>query len=297
MGQATSRALAEITDAAALTDDDVAGLRRAVYQDGEVGADEIRAILHLHRDGATRSPAAAWADFFVEAVADYYALQREAPIDAPSYAPDYTRAAATALRALSPIPAHKIAPAPASYQPAPLSASDTAALILAFRAESGVILDPLERRALARLFDRVVELSEPLKRFALDAVYATVRDDGRIDADEVRLLRRVLYGPAGEEGLAISRQEAELLFAIAGETREADNACEWREFFVKAVTSYLLFAGATPEIVDGGEAAWLVAKLGRPEAMAPLRRALISYVAREAQQLDPRLKPYLDELS
>ena len=223
MGQATCDALTAIADGDSITDDVVAGLRQAVYADGEIDAGEARRLLQLHATAPVST--AAWADFFVEAVADYFVLQREAPLQAAEIAPNYLQAAATALKAATFQTGELIGGEEAlNHSVQALTADDADALIMAFKAEGRLALDATERRLLARLFDRCVELPEALRRFAVDAVYATVMDNERVEADEAALLRRILWGPAGDEGIAICRREAEVLFAIANKTSRAENA-------------------------------------------------------------------------
>lgn len=300
MPHAVAAALGDLTTINALSETDVHALRRAVYSDGRVDAGEARQLLHLHREGAGRTANGAWADFFVEAIADYYALDRENPGWGQEIKPDYAQAARNVVGALA--GAMGRAPDASSRRfdwdewDSALSQDDAEALVTAFRAEAGDVLDPLERRVLARLCDRVVEMPASLKRFALDAVYATAVADGRVDDEEVRLLRQVLWGPAGDDGLSVSRAEAELLFAVKRAARDGQNAPGWRDVFVKGVANYLGFGGVSPDHVDAAEAAWLVIKLGPPAQIDDLDRALIGFVAHEFGITDPRLTPYADAL-
>lgn len=76
---------------------------------------------------------------------------------------------------------------------------------------------------------------------------------GRITAADVDLLRRILWGAGSEGLLAVSREEAEALFAIADATTGADNVPEFDDLFARAVGNYLM--GATGRSVPQREVA------------------------------------------
>ncbi len=295
MGQSVQDVLASFSDPYAVGVDQIAALRRAIYADGAVNAQEARALLHLHRANAGLASVPSWSDLMVTALADYYGVQRETPDWGADYRPDY--AGAVGRLATTMLPIEKTSGCGRTFAWSDVDASlpeeDAQALILAFQAESGRVLDVVERRVLARIFDRPVDLPVSLRAFALDAVFATVSADGEIDEEEIMLLRRVLYGPAGDSGIAITRAEAEVVFALHLSLDAEASPHAWRDLFVKAVTSYVLFGGATPGVIDAAEASWLVVKLGDPDALDPLKQALVNYLAHEATGLDPRILRYV----
>jgi hypothetical protein len=65
---------------------------------------------------------------------------------------------------------------------------------------------------------------------------------GVVGKPEVGLLRRILYAAAGDGGIGISREEAEVLFEINERTVEEMNDPSWNELFVKAVANFVLCA-------------------------------------------------------
>lgn len=293
MGDMMQALLAKLDETAELSPDSVVGLRRAMYEDGRISADEARKLLIMHRQGQGQGE--GWEDFFVEALADYFALQREAPETDVSFQADYVQSLKNVARAASPFPWHKTAAreeAWTSGEKRAVGEAEVAALIEAFEAEGGLVLDALERRVLMRLFDRAVDYPERLRRFALEAVYETVRADNRVDADEVELLRRVLYGPAGDQGIVVSRDEAELLLAMRAVTHGADNAGSWPEFFAKAVGCHVLLGGSAIDEVDPNETAWLIERLGDRKDLDVAGKRLLSHLAREASRVAPEFESY-----
>ncbi|HEX7761975.1 MAG TPA: hypothetical protein VF459_20875 [Caulobacteraceae bacterium] len=96
--------------------------------------------------------------------------------------------------------------------------------------------------------------------FALNEVKAAVLVEGRVGADEVALLRHLLYAAAGDGNVAITRAEAETLFDINDACRGADNDPTWTDLFAKALAaSVMTVSGFQPAARDGeaGAEAWL----------------------------------------
>lgn len=81
MGDWVLRALAAVEAASQeqgnLSGNGVDSLRAAIMRDGRVDAGEALRLLSLHRSNAPVVREAGWADLFVEALADHFALSRE----------------------------------------------------------------------------------------------------------------------------------------------------------------------------------------------------------------------------
>ncbi|MGD2131149.1 MAG: hypothetical protein PVI23_00040 [Maricaulaceae bacterium] len=295
MGDMMKAVFDKLDELAEVNPDTLIALRRAMYEDGRIDANEARKLLIMHREGRGKGAGEGWADFLVEALADHFALQREAPSFDTTFKADYVQSLKNVARAASPFSWCKTVERDETWAAGEMRAvgsAEVAALIEAFEQEGGLVLDPVERRVLMRLFDRAVSYPKALTRFALEAVYETVRADGLVDGDEVELLRRVLYGPAGDEGIVISRDEAELLLAMRTITCDADNAETWPELFAKAVGCHVLMGGAAIDEVDQGESQWLIERLGDPKTLDVAGRRLLSHLAREARQVAPEFENY-----
>lgn len=76
--------------------------------------------------------------------------------------------------------------------------------------------------------------------------------DGLIDAAEVVAIKEAIY----EDG-KIDKEEADFLFSLNNAVSGKQNAKEWRELFVDAITSYLLDDELSPDEIDEGEAEYL----------------------------------------
>lgn len=195
----------------AISSADLARFQRIFYEDGVVSSDEADILFSLN--GSCRSVPAGWHDFFVEAVTDYLVFQ-----------------------------AH-----PQGYL-----TSDNAHWLF----------DRFERFALANTkaaIDLTVSVLEKarwapvtLSVYALEIVKSAVLTGagplrangdapaGSITVGEVDLLRRILYAFGGEGHVAVTRAEADVLFAIDDAVEASAPNPAWTDLFVKALANVMM---------------------------------------------------------
>jgi hypothetical protein len=247
-----------------LSAQDVLKLRRAIYQNGTIDRSKAAFLFHLNRRAWNSD--AAWAEFYVEALTDYFYWREGSD----------SRLTGEAER-----------------------------MLMEWIGPADRIDDGTELRLLLNLMFRTNGCSEQFRGYVLGAVRHSVlhsshalyghleRTPGVIDAADVEVIRRLIYGMGSQSGIAISCVEAEFLFELNKATAGAPNAPAWRDLFVKAVTMYLLFAGDSPDRVDEAEAHWLIAQIGG--APHDNERALLAYLKREGS-LHPLLAPLCQRL-
>ena len=197
-----------------VTDEDVVALRRAMYgNDHIIDRDEAEALFRLNdaADGACH----AWPDFFCEALVDFCVRQSE----------------------------------PHGYV-----SDDMAQWLIARVSASGRVKTATEMEALVKVMEAAREVPAALEEFAIGQVRQAVLhgsgvtrsgetlEPGKIGRGEVELLRRILFAAGGDNGLAISRREAELLFDINDAVADKAQDPAWADLFVKANASYLMAA-------------------------------------------------------
>lgn len=194
---------------------DVQAIRRTIYSDdGRISRSEAEALFTVDRGRKAHNQ--DWSALFVDALADY-ALNQQPP---SGYVSEENARwiEAQILRRKEP-------------------ATDTDVAML------------------AKIIETAREVPPSFSAFALRVVkeaviYGDTPDDqgrpmdaGRVDEAEIDLLRRVLWGAGAEGQLAVSRDEAETLFAIADATAGAENAPAFEDLFARAVGNFLI--GAT----------------------------------------------------
>ncbi len=246
--------------------EDVLRLRRAIYREGGIDREKAAALFRLNRDHQGHDP--AWAEFYVEALTDFF-YWREGS--------DSTLTA------------------------------EAEQMLMEWIGPAETIDDATELRLLLNLMFRTNGCSEDFRGYVLNAVRHSVlhssqalyghaaRVPGAIDAADVEIIRKLVYGLGGERGMAISASEAEFLFELNRATAGAANVPAWRDLFVKAITMHLLFAGTSPDRVDEQEAHWLIKQVGTGATDHANERALLAYLKQEAG-LHPLLTPLCQHL-
>jgi len=221
----------KIAASGSVTPEDIRALRGDIFEDGIVSRTEAEALFAIERARTTHND--AWSELFVEALSDY-ALHQEQPRDYLS--------------------------------------EDTANWIMGqikLRKQPSMDADVA---LVAELIEKSREVPPAFSAFALrltkDAVvYGDGADErgrmhksGIVDAADIALLKRILWGAGSEGQLAVSREEAEALFAIADATTGAENDAEFDDLFAKAVGNYLI--GATGRAVPTRQEAFEWSKRG-----------------------------------
>lgn len=211
MSSLNSSGLEDIVARRAITDFDVARLRRAFYKDGVITPDEAEQLFEANDACSVKD--ASWADFFVEALTDYLVNQA----------------------------------VPEGYVTA-----ENADWLMDRIAKDGAIQTKTELELLVDVLDRARWSPVRLVRYALDQVKRAVLEDtgplrtgsglqkGVIDETEVELLRRILYAFGGDGNIAITRDEAEILFDINDATVDQDPNPAWTDLFTKAIANVLM---------------------------------------------------------
>jgi len=183
--------------------DDVVFLRKRVFADGVVSRAELAALFAL----AEKAPQGdkAWVDYFAEAAADFFLREEE----------------------------------PAGYL-----TEEEFEHLEAFITRDGKKASSIELGLLVALMEKATSTPQAMAEFTADQFRRLIRDRskgvpriGRTDAD---LLRRYLYAAAGDGSIAITKDEAELLFDLHEMTYAADNDPAWADLFIKAIAAHLM---------------------------------------------------------
>ena len=183
-----------------ITPEDVLAVRRAAWPDGRVSDAEAGTVFALNR--LVREPSPEWRDFFIEALTDYVVNQK----------------------------------APRGYVD-----DANAQWLIAEVDRDGEPVSRLEVELVVKVIERALNCPASLRNWALARIEeAVVRGSKRVDAEECRLLRRLVFAPGGEGALVVGADEAEVLWRLKDACLAADNAPEWKTLFVQAVGNHLM---------------------------------------------------------
>jgi len=203
-----------------VTSADVLALRREGWGDGIITREEAEALFALNRALDTRDE--AFCDFFVEAIGEFVLNGSE---------------------------------------PKRQCDAQEAEWLIAQVDHDGALESMVELETLVRIVERAENMPDTLKAYILAQIEREVlsgtgpaRCGGELATNHVTLaeaniLRRVVFAPGGCGPAAVSRHEAEMLFRLKDETEAENNAPEWDELFLDAVTNYLKgFAFQNPQL-------------------------------------------------
>ena len=112
--------------------------------------------------------------------------------------------------------------------------------------------------------------------------------DGIIDAGEVKELEEVLYADG-----VIDKDEADFLFELNNAVSGKENAPEWKDFFVKAITSFVLDDDQSNGEVDEDEAKYLYKQIKGDGQIDDIEKALLENIKAKSKNFPSPLAELL----
>lgn len=182
--------------------DDVLFLRKNVFADGVVSRAEIGALFALAEKAPRGDP--QWADYFVEAAADFFLREEEPHGYLTGEEFDFLEALVT---------------------------------------RDGKMASSIELSLLVALMEKATATPPAMSEFIADQfrrLIAEREETPRIVRADSELLRRYFYAGGGAGSIAVIKEEVEFLFDIHEMTAGADNDPSWADLFIKAVAAHLM---------------------------------------------------------
>lgn len=118
----------------------------------------------------------------------------------------------------------------------------------------------------------------------LTELKASLLADGVIDAAEAKKLETLLFADG-----RIDKEEAEFLFVLSDAVSGKENAAEWDDLFVKAISAYLLEDETSPGEIDAAEVEWLYNKVKGDGCVDALERKLLLHLQAKAVHFPEKL--------
>ena len=122
----------------------------------------------------------------------------------------------------------------------------------------------------------------------LDELKKDLLSDGIIDVEEVETIKHKIY----EDG-KIDREEANFLFELKDAVTGKDNAPEWKELFIDAITAYVLEDEMSPDVIDEDEADYLYEQINGNGQIDDTERALLENIKAKAKNFPEKLASLL----
>lgn len=122
----------------------------------------------------------------------------------------------------------------------------------------------------------------------LDELKKELLADGIIDADEVKELEAVLYADG-----VVDKEEADFLFELNNAVSGKENAPEWKDFFVKAITSFVLDDEQSNGEVDDDEAKYLYDQIKGDGQIDDIEKTLLENIKAKSKNFPALLAELL----
>lgn len=112
--------------------------------------------------------------------------------------------------------------------------------------------------------------------------------DGVIDAEEVKILESVIF----EDGV-VDKEEADFIFELNNAVSGKENAPEWKDFFVRAITSFVLDDDQSNGEVDDDEAKYLYDQIKSDGQIDDVEKALLENIKAKSKNFPALLAELL----
>ena len=276
-----------------IDDEEVNKLRERLFADGKIDQDEADFLFEINEAVSGKSNDSSWKAFFVEAISDYLLNDEKSPgvidedegkwleakINNDGKLDTVERALVASLRrksksmpkSLGAVLSRVASRFDLKKDEVPAAEAATAeAALAATKAKANRFNLGKETNDTATTSDKV-----DLQRLKKDLLA-----DGKIDADEVKKLRKVLYADG-----KIDQEEADFLFELNDAVSGKKNDPSWNQFFVQAISDYLLNDEKSPGVIDEEEGRWLIEKIGVDGQVDGVEKQLLDNLNKNSKKM------------
>jgi len=228
---------------------EVKGIRKRIFADGVVDREEAEFLFSVNDLVSGKKNDPGWKALFIEAITKHV-------LDDPS-------------------------------SPGEVDEDESEFLITKIEGDGRV--DDVELALLVNIIASAKATTERFREFVLASMKTAILADGVIDAQEVKMIRTVIYGTGSGAGQGVDRMEADFLFALNDAVSGKSNDPSWKNLFVEAISRHVLSDDASPGEVDGDEADYLMSKIQADGRIDDVEQALLENIKRKAKRISPRL--------
>ncbi|MCL0036240.1 hypothetical protein M1O47_04120 [Dehalococcoidia bacterium] len=230
---------------------DVTKIRERIYEDDIIDREEADFLFKLNDGASGKENDPSWKGLFVEALTDHV-LKDEV-------SPDI------------------------------LDEDEAKYLIEKIEADEKV--DDVELELLVNIIAKAKECASSFNAFVLNSLKKAVIADGIVDASEVEMMKKVVYGTGSGAGVGVDRAEANMLFDINDATTGNEgHHPSWKEFFVEAITKHVLEDEVSPGVIDEAKGEWLISRIEGDAEYDENEKALLAHIKANAKEIAGKLK-------
>ena len=229
--------------------EEVITIKQTVYEDGKIDKEEADFMFELNDAVSGKENHYTWKDLFVKVITDYLLK------DDTSYG----------------------------------SVDDDEADYIISKIQGDGKIDEIEKALLLKIIEKATSTCDQFQEFVLASFKTLILEDGVIDAEEVKVIKSIIYGAGGAGGAKVDMKEAEWLFELNDGVSGKANHESWKALMVEAVSKYVLDDETSPNEVDDTEAEWLISKIMKDGSMDEVESAILNNIKTKATKISEKL--------
>ena len=229
--------------------EEVITIKQTVYEDGKIDKEEADFMFELNDAVSGKENHYTWKDLFVKVITDYLLK------DDTSYG----------------------------------SVDDDEADYIISKIQGDGKIDEIEKALLLKIIEKATSTCDKFQEFVLASFKTLILEDGVIDAEEVKVIKSIIYGAGGAGGAKVDMKEAEWLFELNDGVSGKANHESWKALMVEAISKYVLDDETSPNEVDDTEAEWLISKIMKDGSMDEVESAILNNIKTKATKISEKL--------
>ena len=229
--------------------EEVITIKQTVYEDGKIDKEEADFMFELNDAVSGKENHYTWKDLFVKVITDYLLK------DDTSYG----------------------------------SVDDDETDYIISKIQGDGKIDEIEKALLLKIIEKATSTCDKFQEFVLASFKTLILEDGVIDAEEVKVIKSIIYGAGGAGGAKVDMKEAEWLFELNDGVSGKANHESWKALMVEAVSKYVLDDETSPNEVDDTEAEWLISKIMKDGSMDEVESAILNNIKAKATKISEKL--------
>ena len=269
--------------------EEVNKLREVLFADGKIDQEEADFLFEINDAVSGRSNDSSWKAFFVEAISDYLLNDEKSPGVIDEDEGKWLEAKINNDGKLDTVERALVASLRRKSKSMPKSLSTVLSQVASrFNLKKDEVPTAEAVAAMAALAATKAKASRfSLEKENNDTANINIEElkkeilyDGKIDREEVETLRKALYADG-----KIDQEEADFLFELNDAVSGKKNDPAWNQFFVQAISDYLLNDEKSPGVIDEEEGKWLVEKIGADGQVDGLEKQLLDNLKKNAKKV------------
>lgn len=247
---------ADILEDGIIDESEVTKIKTRLYADGVIDKEEANFLFELNDAASGNENHSSWQEFFVEALTDHVLKDDETP---------------------------------------GVIDEDEANYLIEKISSDGKV-DQIELNLLINICDKATgESPDIFNSFVLESLKDSIIEDGLVDANEVQMMKTVIYGTGGKSGASVDRQEADFIFDINDATTDNEGHDDsWKDFFVESIAKHLLEDEESPGAIDENEGDWLISRIEGDGEYDSNEKALLKHLKEKTTSIAGKLKFKID---